>query len=272
MDPTRLLLDSALLPAALTLAVLGLAALTRRLGAGVAALAVALAVLGARAKIAGVPAFPATDALGWLFWLLPAFVVVGLLVSRMGPRAQLLLWILASALATRLLATAPVQHQWTQTQTLLAVILGGLSGGALIVTSTVEAARAPRRIVWSWSVLALLSALSLGMTGSVRLAQLGLALACSLACLGLLTLRRPAIGAAGAAPPLVLTLGALLFSGVMFSATPALTGLALALAPLALSLERRRPWLGVGVGLVLGGVGLSWAFACSGILDGPLPV
>lgn len=177
----------------------------------VAALAVAAAGMAGVAGPVGIPAFPAGEALGWLFWLLPAGAVLGLV----GGRARLPALGASGLLASFLCFAAVVRYRWGDALGGVVVVLLGLALG-LSAWAGGRAARAGRS--WILALLGVATALTLATTGSLRLGIAGAGLSLGLILLALSGRRIPTPAPAGVVGGL--GLGLLLASGPLLSGTP----------------------------------------------------
>lgn len=163
----------------------------------------------------GWPRLPPVEASQWLPWTGLALGLLSLWPSRRSRTGLALVLLLALA--------------WGLMKARFGVLalVGGVPAFALV--HGLERRQIGARSTRLLALVALLSAVSMGATGSLRLALLALALSAGLAPL--------TGGVAGVATPLLL---GLLAAGVLYSALPWPLALALGLSPLAASLYARR--------------------------------
>lgn len=242
-----------LLAGLVSFALLGLGRVSER--PWLVALALPLAFIPGRLGLGPLPRFPPLDAMDWLVFLAPFAPVLA--APREDDPDPLptggLVW---AGLAAGLLVEAPLSHRlaWPW------IFMGGAGLAALgvvVYRALLAGARGPgpRRTWITAAIMAFLLAFSLGITGSVRLWALGLALFA--AALPLPLLASPGRGLSAAAAGFALLFVGLAASGVLLSSTPPVAALLLCLGLAELSLPRTG-WPSM-LGLLLAFIGFNLA-------------
>lgn len=209
-----------------------------------AALALPSAALLGRLGWGAFPPFPPTDAQDWLYFLAPfAPALAPNREGQPGPGPGPALFV--AGLAAGAVAEAALNARLGLVQ--IAGMGGSLALLVVAASSSLQAALDgphPCRVWALVTALAFALALSLGLTGSVRLA--GLAGALFIGALPLPLFASPWRGLSAAAPGFCLLFGGLAFCGATLSATPPSAALALGLGLVAAGLPRSGPPLALG--------------------------
>jgi hypothetical protein len=235
MDALPALLLGVLLPACVAGVVM--LALYRRSGAVAAALAVGAGAAAGHVALRGWSGWPPREAMAWL----PVVAVLGAVTGALGvtrrgpaPLRSLLRLGLAAAVVWLLLGKV-LTRQTGDSGPLRAVAL--LAAGLAVGWSAFESLATPRVRRGPLLLLVLLatgSAVVLGLSGSVVLAQLAGALTAAVGAVLVLPVRAPGADLLrGAAPPAMLLLGSQLLLGFRLADVPADALLLLAAAPVA---------------------------------------
>jgi hypothetical protein len=220
------------------------------------ALAIGGGYLVGHTALRGWPPVPPLERVDWLWYLTVAAVAVGTLEAFVSSRAWLG-WSLRAPLgaAVLVLLLLPLLKTWGRGETV--AWLAGLGAAGLVFWAALDSLAEPGPgAPLLLAVLALATAVVLLLSGSALLAQLGLAVAASLA--GLLAVAWWVPPARGAATVAGVLLPGLWLLGSFYSDVPAASAVLLAAALPAAALtqvqpvrKRLRPWQALSVGLLV---------------------
>ncbi len=188
-DPVPLLI-ALLIPALAAAAVICAFLWTRKGGwestPAAGAAAAGFGYLAGHIAVRGVPSLPPGESTDWIFYLAMAAALIGLVESRLGPRAKAIGRLLISTAVPVCLLWRPIRGSFEVWWT--AILLPALGGAVFLLWTSLEAL-GRRRAGLAREFLVLLSVASASagvlLSGSLILAQLGGALAASLGAAGL---------------------------------------------------------------------------------------
>jgi len=272
VDPARIALFAAALPAAVAVAVL---VVFRVAGLGESAAAVACAVAGGYAAghvgLGGLPALIPVDKAQWLPHLAVLGAVVGIVESCRNPLPPWLRWSIRVA--------AALFAAWASVLDRSPLWIGGVAAAVAAVFFVLDGtARRPLAppLLFTLAVVATAAAAALVVSGTMAVGERAgaMAAACG-ACF--VASRRRRVDARGAVVPAGLLLAALLLNGVLLADLPVAAAVLLAIAPLAAWLPgvpggsaTRGPWAVVSRSawvVALAGAGVALAVHASPPLD-----
>jgi hypothetical protein len=216
-----------------------------RMGLWGGPLGLGLGYLSAQLAVVGWPPFPAVESTQWLFHLVVAATILGVLFSfwrAPGGAVWTVRLLLVGALLGSSLKT-PLTYSWGPgTAT---IWLAGLGVGMLALWDGMErlVARLPGpALPLALCVVAGIAALLLGMSASVLLGQLAGGLAAALAVSSAVAVWQPAVSfARGTTPVVVVVLCGLSLNGYFYAELDWLGALLVPLSPLVVWIARVRP-------------------------------